>query len=114
MKDTVKDQAAVFNALADPTRLRLFQLLRDQREPEALCVNAMAGLLGVSQPAVSQHLRALKTVGLVKSERRGYYVHYAVDPEVLLRYKDLVSDILTPGQQENDDPCGNCQSGKKS
>ena len=75
MKDQEKllgnavEQAAVFGALADPTRLKLVKLLCRQREPDALCVNALAGLLGVSQSAVSQHLRLLKSVGLVKGEK---------------------------------------------
>jgi DNA-binding transcriptional ArsR family regulator len=113
MKDPIKEQAVIFSVLADPTRLKLLKLLCNQHEPDALCVNAMVGLLGVSQPAISQHLRALKSVGLVKGERRGYHVHYSVDSENLLRYKSLVSDILTPGKQEQDDPCMNCPSSNK-
>jgi ArsR family transcriptional regulator len=114
MKDSIKEQAAIFSALADPTRLKLLKLLYNQHEPDALCVNALVGLLGVSQPAISQHLRALKSVGLVKGERRGYHVHYSVDSETLLRYKGLVSDFLTSGKQQQDDPCKNCPSGNKS
>jgi len=70
------EQAAVFSALADPIRLRLVRLLCRQRGPNALCVNALAAFLGVSQSAVSQHLRVLKAIGLVKGERRGYHIHY--------------------------------------
>jgi DNA-binding transcriptional ArsR family regulator len=114
VKDSIKEQAAIFGALADPTRLKLLKLLCNQQEPDALCVNALVGLLGVSQPAISQHLRALKAVGLVKGERRGYHVHYSVDSETLSRYKGLISDILTPGKQQQDDPCKNCPSGNKS
>jgi DNA-binding transcriptional ArsR family regulator len=114
MTDSTTEQAAIFSALADPTRLRLLKLLCDQHEPDALCVNALVGLLRVTQPAISQHLRVLKSVGLVKGERRGYHVHYSVDSETLLRYKNLVSDILTPGKREQDNPCSNCPSGNKS
>ena len=53
------EQAAVFSALADPTRLKLLKILSHQNTPDALCVNALAGLLGVIQSAVSQHLRVL-------------------------------------------------------
>ena len=114
MKDFTKEQAAIFSVLADPTRLRLLKLLCNQRDPDAICVNAMVGILGVSQPAISQHLRALKSVGLVKGERRGYHVHYSVDAEALKRYKDLVAEVLSPGKQGQDDPCKNCPTGKKS
>ena len=102
LEDT-DEQAAVFSALADPTRLKLVKLLCRQRDPDALCVNALAGLLGVTQSAVSQHLRILRTIGLVKGERRGYHIHYFVNPEALERCRDLVSAPLTieePGKEE--------------
>ncbi len=76
-------QASVFGALADPTRLKLVRLLCHQHEPNALCVNAMASVLGVTQSAVSQHLRVLKAIGLVKGERRGYHIHYFVNHDML-------------------------------
>ncbi len=108
MKDIIKEQAAIFSVLADPTRLRLLKLLCDQHEPDALCVNALVGLLGVTQPAISQHLRVLKSVGLVKGERRGYHVHYSVDPEALKRYQELIAETLSLGEQGQEDPCKNC------
>ena len=108
MKDTIKEQAAIFGALADPTRLKLLKLLCQQHEPDALCVNALAGLLRVSQPAISQHLRVLKSVGLVRGERRGYHVHYSVDPDALRRYQRLLSETLGLGEQGQEDPCKNC------
>lgn len=89
------EQAAVFSALADPTRLKLVKLLCRQRSPNALCVNAIASLLGVSQPAISQHLRLLKTIGLVRSERRGYHIHYFINRERLESCRELVSAILS-------------------
>jgi DNA-binding transcriptional ArsR family regulator len=113
LKDTVKEQAAIFSALADPTRLKLLKLLCQQHEPDALCVNAMAGLLKVSQPAISQHLRVLKSVGLVLGERRGYHVHYSVDPDALKHYQELLSETLGLGEQGQEDPCKNCNVQKK-
>ena len=91
---SIEEQAALFSILADPTRLRLLRLLSRQLEPDALCVNALAGLLGVTQSAVSQHLRILKSAGLVKGERRGYHIHYFVTREALERCRNLVSEAL--------------------
>jgi ArsR family transcriptional regulator, arsenate/arsenite/antimonite-responsive transcriptional repressor len=108
VKDRVQEQAAIFAALGDPTRLKLLTLLCQQREPEVLCVNAMVGLLGVSQPAISQHLRVLKSVGLVRGERHGSRVHYAVVPQALKRYQGLLSETLTIDNQGQEDPCKNC------
>ena len=92
---SIEEQAVLFSVLADPTRLRLLRLLSRQREPDALCVNALAGLLGVTQSAVSQHLRILKNAGLVKGERRGYHIHYFVNREALERCRNLVSRALS-------------------
>jgi len=108
VKDTVKEQAAIFGTLADPTRLKLLNILCHQNEPDALCVNALVGQLRISQPAISQHLRVLKAVGLVRGERRGYHVHYAVVPEALKRYQGLLSETLSVGKQGPEDPCENC------
>ena len=95
IQQDTEEQAAVFGALADPTRLGLVKLLCHQRGSHALCVNALAGLLGVTQSAVSQHLRILKSIGLVKGERRGYHIHYFLNPEALERCRNLVSALLT-------------------
>jgi DNA-binding transcriptional ArsR family regulator len=98
-RDDIEAQAAVFSALADPTRLRLVRLLCRQRDPDALCVNALAAFLGVTQPAVSQHLRVLKAVGLVEGERRGYHVHYFINPDTLERWRQQIVAALTLEEQ---------------
>ena len=98
------EQAAVFGALADPTRLRLVKLLQRQCDPDALCVNALAALLGVTQSAVSQHLRVLRATGLVKGERRGYHIHYFINQDVLEKCRRLASAALSmeePGEEQS-------------
>ncbi len=94
IEEKIEEQAAVFSVLSDPTRLRLVKLLCRQRGPHALCVNALASLLGVTQSAVSQHLRILKSIGLVKGERRGYHIHYFINSDALERCRNLVSATL--------------------
>ena len=91
---SIDDQAALFGVLADPTRLKLLRLLAQQREPNALCVNALAYQLGVTQSAVSQHLRVLKSTGLVKGERRGYRIHYFINQETLIQAQQQISSAL--------------------
>ena len=95
LKENTEEQATIFSVLSDPTRLRLVKLLCRQRDQDALCVNALAGSLGVTQSAVSQHLRILKSVGLVTGERRGYHIHYFVNHEALVYCRNLVSAVLT-------------------
>src|SRR5215468_1374575 len=62
--------AAAFKALADPARLRVLNFIAAQPAGEA-CVCHFTGLLGLSQPTVSHHLRLLYDAGLVDRERRG-------------------------------------------
>jgi len=104
LPENVDEQATVFSALADPTRLKLVKLLCRQRDPDALCVNALAGLLGVTQSAVSQHLRVLRAIGLVKGKRRGYHIHYFVNQDMLKRCRKLTSEALSmeePGEEQS-------------
>ena len=101
----IEEEAQIFGALADPTRLKLVKLLCRQHVPDALCVNALAGLLGVSQSAVSQHLKVLKNIRLVKGERRGYHVHYYIDRRVLERYHNLVAETLITKKSSEKQTC---------
>jgi ArsR family transcriptional regulator len=73
--------AAMFKALGDPVRLRLFSLVTSHEGGEA-CVCDISDV-GVSQPTVSHHLKKLKEAGLLTSERRGTWVYYRVEPTVL-------------------------------
>ena len=66
-------------ALADPTRRAIFELVVTRPRP----VGELAELLPVSRPAVSQHLKALKTAGLVLDRADGTRRIYRADPEGL-------------------------------
>ncbi len=72
--------APIFRTLADPTRLELFQRLAAARE---ITAGALVEGAGVSQPAVSQHLKALRQAGLVAERREGRHVYYRPDPNGL-------------------------------
>lgn len=64
--------AEVFKQLSDGSRLRLFWLLCHCEE----CVTNLSAMLGMSSPAISHHLRQLKSAGLVTSRREGKEVYY--------------------------------------
>jgi len=101
----IVEQAAFFAALSDVTRLKLLKLLGRQHAPNALCVNALAGLLGVSQSAVSQHLKVLKSIGLVNGVRRGYHIHYFVNDGMLEKYRNLTSSSLDMETMNESESC---------
>jgi DNA-binding transcriptional ArsR family regulator len=101
--DEIEELAETFKALSDPTRLRLIKLLGDQSVTmcqgtcdgqKFLCVNALAHRLGVTQSAVSQHLRVLRQAGLVYGERRGSFMHYSIDKDGLEKYKAALRQAL--------------------
>jgi DNA-binding transcriptional ArsR family regulator len=73
------ESIALFKALSDKTRFKLLQILLTRD----LCVGALAYQLQISEAAVSQHLKQLRKVGLVKGEKRGYWTHYMVEKNKL-------------------------------
>jgi arsenate reductase len=71
--------AATLKALSDPLRLRMLSAIASDPRGES-CVCDLAELADVSQPTVSHHLKVLKDVDVLTSERRGTWVWYRIDP----------------------------------
>ncbi|MGZ6391001.1 MAG: ArsR/SmtB family transcription factor [Ktedonobacterales bacterium] len=61
-------------ALADPTRLRMLDLLAQQTEP--LCVCEITAEFDLRQPTISHHIRILREAGLIAGEKRGVWSYY--------------------------------------
>jgi DNA-binding transcriptional ArsR family regulator len=72
---------AVFKTLSDPTRRAIFERLSRDGEQTVRVLTAHSG---VSQPAVSKHLRVLKLAGLVRDRHTGRETHYRAKPQGLL------------------------------
>jgi DNA-binding transcriptional ArsR family regulator len=70
----------IFDALADPTRRRILDLLREQPRP----VNELADLLLITQPSASKHLRVLREAGLVNVRQEGQRHWYELRVEPLV------------------------------
>lgn len=89
--------ADVFRQLDDTTRIRIFWLLCHCEE----CVLNISAMMRMSSPAVSHHLRSLKSSGLVVSRREGKEVYYrAADTEqcrLLHRTIERIMEITCPG-----------------
>src|SRR5262245_36281112 len=76
--------AETFKLLGDPTRIKIaFALSREE-----LCVCDLANLLGVSQSAVSQSLRALRQMRLVRFRKEGKIAYYALDDDHIAQLLD--------------------------
>jgi DNA-binding transcriptional ArsR family regulator len=78
----------VFKALADPTRRAIFERLARYGE---CTVHALTRRSGVSQPAVSKHLRQLRRARLVRQRRQGRESHYSADSHALAPLFDWMS-----------------------
>ena len=74
-EDTYRGLADLFGSLADPTRAKIVHTLLHQE----LCTCDLAAVVGVTESCVSQHLRILRALRLVKSRRAGKFVYYSLD-----------------------------------
>jgi DNA-binding transcriptional ArsR family regulator len=86
------EPTAVLKALSDPTRRAIFERLSRDGE---LTVHALTDPSGVSQPAISKHLSALKLAGLVRGRRDGRETYYSAEPNALAPLIDWISVYST-------------------
>lgn len=77
--DAATAVASTLKALSDPLRLRMLSAIASDPRGES-CVCDLAELADVSQPTVSHHLKVLKDVDVLTSERRGTWVWYRINP----------------------------------
>jgi DNA-binding transcriptional ArsR family regulator len=84
---------AMLRALAEPRRLQMLRLVRD--EPRS--VGEIAGHFDITQQAVSQHLQVLKDAGLVAMRKQGQRRLYLVRPEGLETLEEFLADLWPAG-----------------
>lgn len=73
--------AGAFKVLGDPTRVRILDVLAEREVP----VCDLAGLVGLTQSAVSHQLRLLRSNRLVKSRRDGRHIYYSADDQHIVK-----------------------------
>jgi ArsR family transcriptional regulator, arsenate/arsenite/antimonite-responsive transcriptional repressor len=91
-----EDLTVLFKAIADPVRLRLLSLMACHDGGEA-CVCELTAPFELTGPTISHHLRVLREAGLIGSQRRGTWVFYWINPDVLARLSDV---LRPPARQE--------------
>ncbi|MBI5893150.1 MAG: winged helix-turn-helix transcriptional regulator [Deltaproteobacteria bacterium] len=89
----MKEAAELFKILSVDKRIEIIELLKKGDTS----VNAMAEALGITQSAVSQHLRVLKAAGLVKDKRQGYWIYYSLNKDVLEKCRQRLNRICACG-----------------
>ncbi len=96
------DIIKITKALGDPTRLHILKLLLEKcstehccnSESKVCCGNALKKQIGISQPAISQHLKILREAGLVECKKIGYWCHYKINIERIKEYQDMISKFF--------------------
>ena len=80
----------LFAALADPTRLRLLNLIAGHE----VCVCYLVEILGLSQPKISRHLAYLRKAGVVAARREGKWMHYRLEKPADLTAAPILTALL--------------------
>ena len=86
----------MFKVLSVETRVKIIDLLKFNGPMGA---KKIAELLAITPAAVSQHLKILRQAGLVRSERKGYWIPYSIDEAALENCGAVLSEVCTCGCQ---------------
>jgi len=84
------DKEIFFKALADRTRLRLLNLMRDGE----VCVCFFVEILKTNQPKISRHLAYLRRAGIVGARRQGSWMHYRIVEPVDADAAEALQDVM--------------------
>lgn len=88
-KEKAFDRELFFKALADPTRLRIINLLADQE----VCVCFFVEILKTNQPKISRHLAYLRRAGIVAARREGIWMHYRISTPQDVNAAKVLADV---------------------
>ena len=115
MEDIVK----VFKALSDDTRLKILLIISKR----TICQKGISRHLGISESAVSQHIKVLKESGIVTGIKQGYSVIYVINDDCFKEAKfflkminDIEDDTFIDKEKLDAirlNSCANCKSNKK-
>jgi ArsR family transcriptional regulator, arsenate/arsenite/antimonite-responsive transcriptional repressor len=102
----VEEAVVVLKALADPNRLRIFEILMQGTS----CNCELNEQLGLAPNLLSHHLRVLQQAGLVNSRRDavdGRWIYYTVNKEAVTHWRSWLSQLLDPARiKERPSLCG--------
>ena len=90
----IVEPAEIFKVLSVETRVKIIDLLKANG---ALGVKDISERLGITPPAVSQHLKILKQAGLVRSERQGYWIPYSINEEAIEGCREILNEVCSCG-----------------
>jgi len=85
----ISDAAELFKILGDTSRLSMVAMMNKKE----CCVCDFTECFGMSQPAVSQHLKKLRSLGLIKARRDGYWTYLSLDEKSV--YYDMLPSLIS-------------------
>ncbi len=88
------EPSEMFKVLGVETRVKIINLLKSKGP---LGAKNIAELVGITPAAVSQHLKILRQAGLVRNERKGYWIPYSIDEEALEKCRQELNEVCTCG-----------------
>ena len=88
------DPSEMFKVLGVETRVKIIELLKSKGP---LGAKNIAEVFGITPAAVSQHLKVLRQAGLVRNERKGYWIPYSIDEEALENCRCILNEVCTCG-----------------
>jgi ArsR family transcriptional regulator len=91
VRASLEARVRVLKAMAHPTRLYIVEELAKRER----CVHELTDMIGADMSTVSKHLSILKSVGLVRIEKRGVEVYYRLRMPCLTQFLDCVEAVLT-------------------
>jgi predicted transcriptional regulator len=94
--------ANMAKALAHPARIAILQQLITTN---ACICGDLVNELGLAQPTISQHLKELKNIGIIRGTVEGTSVCYCINPEVWQQYRQLFAELFTDIQDNTDSKC---------
>ena len=101
--------AEVFKAVGDVNRMMIIKILAENPE-QSLRVTDIGDIVGISQPAASQHLRILKGVGILTAKRVGNRTYYSIDSAQLQEYRRIIDHMFKMAvvKCKRNGDCENC------
>ncbi len=92
----LNEQVKLLSAIADPTRLRIVEMLSGACD--SICVCDITAQFDLGQPTISHHLKVLRDAGLVNWEKRGLWVYYSLDRPAFEEIASYLNGLLSATQ----------------
>ncbi len=107
--DLSEELEELFKALSNVNRLLLIYKMTSG-EVEKVTVTQLARMMGLTQPAASQHLKILKTAKILSAEKRGNYIYYTFNKTQMINHKEKIDFLFGCVLSK----CNKIEKGKKA